>query len=168
MRTETTTRTLYKFDELAEDAQNSAIEELYNINVDYEWWDAVYEDAAQIGLKINEFDIGRGSFCKGKLTLSAVEVANKIINDHGKQGETYETARSYLVDLSELKREYAEKGEDYDDLDTEDIDANFLRSLLEDYLLMLRKEYEYMTSTEAIRETINANEYEFTEEGKLA
>jgi len=32
---------------------------------------------------------------------------------------------------------------------------------------MLQKEYEYQMSDEAIIETIEANEYEFTENGKL-
>jgi len=53
------------------------------------------------------------------------------------------------------------------DIDTEDIDAEFLRSLCEDYRIMLQNEYEYLTSEEAIIETIIANEYEFTEEGEL-
>ena len=33
---------------------------------------------------------------------------------------------------------------------------------------MLRNEYEYLTSEEAVIESIRANEYEFTEDGKLA
>jgi hypothetical protein len=32
---------------------------------------------------------------------------------------------------------------------------------------MLRQEYEYLTSEGAIIETIEANEYEFTEEGRM-
>jgi predicted transcriptional regulator len=32
---------------------------------------------------------------------------------------------------------------------------------------MLQKEYEYLTSEEAIIETIEANEYEFTEKGEM-
>jgi hypothetical protein len=31
----------------------------------------------------------------------------------------------------------------------------------------LEKEYEYLTSDESIIETIHANEYEFTEDGKI-
>jgi hypothetical protein len=50
--------------------------------------------------------------------------------------------------------------------DLSDMEANFLDSLLEDYAIMLQKEYEYLQSEEAITETIVANEYEFTEEGK--
>jgi hypothetical protein len=50
--------------------------------------------------------------------------------------------------------------------DLSDIEDNFLDSLLEDYSIMLQKEYEHLQSEESIIETIVANEYEFTEEGK--
>jgi len=43
-----------------------------------------------------------------------------------------------------------------------DINVDF-----EEYLSLLRQEYEYLTSKDAIVETIQANDYEFTEEGKL-
>jgi hypothetical protein len=33
---------------------------------------------------------------------------------------------------------------------------------------VLRDEYEYLTSAEAIKETIEANEYEFDQDGNLA
>ena len=48
-----------------------------------------------------------------------------------------------------------------------DLENEFLQSLLEDYSIMLQNESEYLQSAEAIRETIEANEYEFTEDGKL-
>jgi hypothetical protein len=162
---------VYKFEELSEGAQQEAIERLSDINIDYEWWEYVYEDAERIGLKITSFDIDRGSYCKGKLTESAEGVAKNILSEHGKDCESYETAAGYLKELEELREKTrlndSEYEEGYDDLDTEDIDAEFLRSLLEDYRIILTHEYEYLTSREAIKETIDANEYEFTEEGKL-
>jgi hypothetical protein len=45
--------------------------------------------------------------------------------------------------------------------------AEFLCDLLEDYRIILSKEYNYQTSEETIKETIEANDYEFTAEGKL-
>lgn len=44
MRTETTTRTLYQFDELSEKAQEKALEKLWDLNVDHEWWDYITDD----------------------------------------------------------------------------------------------------------------------------
>ena len=43
-----------------------------------------------------------------------------------------------------------------------------LRSFEHWALTLLRREYDYFTSEEAIIETIEANEYEFDENGNLA
>lgn len=50
--TETTTRTLYKFDELGDAAKEKAREWYRSSALDYEWWDSVYEDAARMGALI--------------------------------------------------------------------------------------------------------------------
>jgi hypothetical protein len=42
-----------------------------------------------------------------------------------------------------------------------------LKDILYEYLEMLRQEYEYQTSEEAIIETIEANEYTFLEDGTM-
>lgn len=51
-------------------------------------------------------------------------------------------------------------------------DEESLEEILRDFMYWiyhtLEKEYDYLTSKEAIQETIEANEYEFTEEGKLS
>jgi hypothetical protein len=47
------------------------------------------------------------------------------------------------------------------------MESEFEESLIEDYSILLQKEYDYQTSEEAIIETIEANDYEFTEEGEL-
>lgn len=52
---------VYKFNELSEESQQKAIENLYDINVDYDWWESTHEDAKTIGLEITEFDIDRGA-----------------------------------------------------------------------------------------------------------
>jgi len=51
--------------------------------------------------------------------------------------------------------------------DTTDIDDDFLKSLLKNYAALLQEEYEYLTSREAIINTIKSNEYEFDEDGNL-
>lgn len=186
MRIETTTRTLYTFDELPEDIQEKAIEKLWDINVNYEWWESVYEDAETIGLKISEFDLDRASYVKGAFLQSAMDVAKAIIEQHGPHCETVKIAENYMVEYSRLTAEQSQEEADmlcspidewqWDvilneyswEIETEDIDDEFLRSLCEDYRIMLQQEYDYLTSEEAIIETIKANEYEFDEEGNLA
>lgn len=57
---------VYQFSELSEQAKKKAIEWGYDINVCHEWWEVIYEDAAEIGLKLTGFDIGRGQDCEGE------------------------------------------------------------------------------------------------------
>lgn len=146
----------YTFDELSDTAKEKAVERLADINVDYEWWDFTYEDAKNIGLKITEFDIDRGNYCKGDIITSAPEVIKDILKNHGKDCETYKTAKRYEQTFKDLNEEEFANAE-----------HELLHDLLEDYLVILRHEYEYQTSEEAIIETIKANEYMFTEDGKL-
>lgn len=172
MRTITTTKTVYTFDELSETAKEKAIEKCHSINVDFEWWENVYEDAENIGLKISGFDIGWGGYVKGNFLLSACEVSQSILNNHGETTETYKTAEDFLGTWQPVFDDYMdESSENYESREYEDkmldIEAEFLRSLCEDYRIMLQREYEYLTSAEAIVETFKANEYEFDEEGNI-
>ena len=161
---------VYKFNELSEQAKQKAIESFYYVNVDYDWWESVYEDAANVGLKIRGFDIDRGSYVKGEFTLAANEVAQNILNEHGEMCETYKTAKNFMEDWQPVFNNYMDENhEDYESNESEeqlqDIENDFLQSLCEDYRIMLQQEYEYLTTEAAIIETIEANEYEFTKDG---
>lgn len=159
--------TVYSFNELSKEAQQKAISNLYDINVDNEWWEFIYEDAKNAGLKITGFDLDRGSYCKGEFILSAHEVAANIVRDHGETCETFKTAQSFLDAVNEIQGKYEEfEGADYEG-EMMDAESDFLNSLCEDYLTMLRKEYEYLTSDEAIKETIEASEYTFLADGRM-
>lgn len=186
MKQRVTIETLYKFDELSEEAKERAVERLYDINVDYEWWDGVYDDAELIGCKIKGFDIGRGQSIDFQI-FGHEHTANAILKNHGEVCETYQLAAAFLLsykvaDTNEDK--YTAKLNDapYDSEEEslywaaseyweerlKDLEEEFERELAEEYLSMLRREYEYLTSEEAIIETIQANEYDFTEDGQLA
>lgn len=169
---------VYKFNELSIDAQQVAIEKLWDINVDYDWWENVYEDAKNVGFKITEFDIDRRSYCKGETINynSWKDVAEAVVKEHGETCETYKTAKQFLKDYDELVKKFSD-GIDIDEVhednvydfdnEADELEDEFRKSLLEDYRIMLQKEYEYLSSKEAIIETIEANEYEFTASGKM-
>jgi hypothetical protein len=173
MRIDIVKTKVYKFDELPEDAKEKALEKLYDINVNYDWYEFTYEDAKQVGLIIEEFDIDRGSYCRGKFTESAESTAQLIIDNHGIDCETYKTAQAYLKERDEVvdiaERDENGEFEDENALDDklDELDAEFKKSIFQDYLIILRKEYEYQSSEEAIKETIEANDYEFTIEGNI-
>lgn len=146
----TKTYNTWKFEELSEKIQQKIIENYYDINVDHEWWDFTYDDAKEIGLKITAFDIDRGSYCEGEFLVNDTEVIIKILENHEETTRTYKTAKEYEKDVND-----------------DESNANFLHSLLEDYRIILGEEYEYMTSEEAIKESLIMNEYDFTTEGKI-
>lgn len=153
MRTETIEKTWYTFGELSEEAQEHAIEKLWDINVDYEWWECVYEDAREIGLEITGFDLYRNQI-GGKLHKSVGEICELIISNHGWNCGTHNLARQYY------RYRHSAKVERF-------TEEEFKHDLLEEYLSMLRQEREYLTSREAIIETIEVNKYEFDEDGNL-
>lgn len=154
---------VYQFSELSEKAKNKAIEWGYDINICHDWWEVIYEDAKEIGLKLTGFDIGRGRNCDGEFILAANEVAQNIFNSHGEVCETYKIAEKFMEEWQPVFNTYMETEDGEDKL--MEIEGDFLNSLLNQYLISLSNEYDYQTSDEAIIETIEANEYEFKEDG---
>lgn len=166
---------LYQFSELSKKAQEKALETFVNTALDFEWWDSVYDDAKTICLKITGFDLDR--VCDGQLTTSAAECAELILKNHGKSTDTYKLATEFLKEHAELVEKHsdghnlnkvAEENEyDYDN-EADEQEAEFLKSLLEEYRIMLRKESEYLQSAEAAKEAIEANDYLFFADGETA
>ena len=170
MRVAVKETTVYEFEELSEMAQRHAIEKYWDMNVDYDWWEFTYMDASDIGLEITGFNLRRGQECTGKLERTALDVANKILENHGPDSDTYKTATAYIQAYKDLALKAAfsdDEDEDAEYFDTEDIDDEFLNSLLSDYWNILDNEYDYLTSDKVVRETLIANEYEFTVEGNI-
>lgn len=173
---------VFSFEELSEQAQQKAIEKFSDINVEHDWHEWAYEDAKNVGIKINGFDTYR-KHIDGELLRSASTIIANIMSEHGETSDTYQTAKQYREDFSALYDELdtAQKNEDKDEEeqddtlrsaydvenDIEELEEDFRKSILEDYLSILSREFDYQTSEEAIIETIIANEYEFTEDGKL-
>ena len=166
---------VYPFDELSEEAKEKAVQGLWDINLFYEWWESIYDDALSARLKLTEFELDRGAYCRGEFIENAEDTAATIIENHGESCETHKTATLYVYESELLFIEYPvqldeegfDENEDMRESEQADIDAEFLKSILEDYRIMLQKDYEYLGSEDAIIETIKANEYEFTEDGKL-
>ena len=167
---------VYLFDELSDKAKQKAINwflEASHIDDEDEFHYTI-EDAKQIGLTIislYEHRPNSGSFMQG-----AIECAKAIIKDHGDTCETYKTAKTFLASIESLEAEYIEDedGERISNIDgkdnyedkKEELEEEFLHSILEDYRIMYKKNVEDSQSDEYISDTIIANEYTFTESGK--
>lgn len=179
-------RTLYKFDELDERAQEKALESFWDLNVDHDWWDYIYSDAANIGLKITEFDTYRNTI-SGELTDYLLDSCKLIRKNHGRECETFKTAKDYLNQYiaAFVKWREVEQSSEVDDEfqnwkpidcleefkwtdEAREIEEEYRKALLEDYLSILRGGYDHLTSEENIKESIRANDYLFTEDGRHA
>lgn len=164
--------TVYKFEELSPRAKERARDWYRQGALDYDWWDSVYEDAGRIGLKITGFDLNRGADAEGKFTSTAVDVANAILREHGDKTETYKDARDFLKDWEKKEKAYYDADEDNEDFEGseegEELEKEFLNTILQDYAQILQTEMEYLTSDEQVDEMITANEYEFDEDGHRA
>ncbi len=155
----------YDFNELSDKAKEKA----------RQWWresdydsgqiafDDTVEDARNVGLKITELETCRSTSDKGEFIDGAFNCANAIIAQHGEACATYKTAKAFLAALDALPVVNSEEAR------TDDADGaeyEFLRALLKDYRKMSQAQYEEMQSDAYIDETIEANEYTFTAEGK--
>lgn len=154
---------VYLFDELSDDAKQKAIADNCDINVDYGWWHSIYDDAKMIGLKITGFGLDRNRHCTGHemSNTNTLTIAQKIKIEHGFDTPTYELAEQYIKD-------YAALDDDIDTGELRDFENEFLNSLLEEYSILLQKEYEWLTSEETIVDSLRANQYEFLEDGSRA
>jgi hypothetical protein len=169
----TKTINIYSFKELSENAKDKARNWWRDCGAGDEWYEYLLEEAKELGVKISGFDTGRGNDISGEFTLSACEVAQNIFNNHGETCDTFKTATSFMAAWQPVFDAYMdEEDEKYESRESEnelqELESEFLREILEDYLSMLRKEEEWYFSDEQIDEAITCNEYEFTEDGKIA
>lgn len=165
---------LYQFGELSELGKEKAIAANADFNVNYSWWEMVYEDAKNIGLQITGFDLDRANYCNGRFTEDAIYTARYIRLLHGEQTDTYQLSVDFQERRDVLVNEWPKDDhgelEQVDDLDAalDTCEEGFLKALCRQYLRILDKEYDYLTSDEAIADTLTANEYWFTADGELA
>ena len=168
----TKTYKTWKFKELSDELKNKVIENYANINTDYEWWETVWDDAENMGLRITDFNIELNT-TTGKWVKDACHTANQIIKNFNPKCGTHITAETFLNDSDKIVKS-AERDEngvfisEYGlDKQLDEVEAQFLCDVLKDYSVLFREEYEHLTSRKTIIETIEANDYDFTEDGKI-
>jgi hypothetical protein len=164
---------LYTFDELSDEAKERARNWYREDNLDYEWWDYLYEDAERIGLKITGFDLGNSKKIHGHLTESVQTVCQRIMVDHGKDCDTYKLAKEWAAKSDKLTAFLETKHDDEAEeergkleAEQEENETEFEHALLKEYFSLLDKEFEYLNSDKQVDESIRINEYTFTVDGK--
>ena len=177
------TTMVYSFNELSEAAQKRALNKFRYIDVEYDWWEDSYDTIRAagklIGLDIDRIYFDTNSYCIFDAYYRYARGAVKAVcKEFPWADDLHKVAR----DLQALQRRYFYSlrcnvasqrdtnsyqcfrfGEDYECEDLGDIIDDFAHWAR----ILLRDEYEYLTSDDAVKETIEANEYEFTEGGKL-
>ncbi|NMB83292.1 MAG: hypothetical protein GYA14_15900 [Ignavibacteria bacterium] len=200
---------LYSFSELSEEAKERAVENLSTINVNYEWWDAVYEDFENLCRELRiEVDLKKtyfNGFCcqgSGSSFNASFNLRDLLKSIEAKRHLSYAPKDAPELCLPDIDRRVlkllyknyipvycsikdcnggmsvsASVSIYFDKLYSSNIDKELDK--IEDYCQeiadelnnwlyrRLEQEYEYLTSEEAIIDTIEANEYYFTEDGKI-
>lgn len=202
---------VYMYSELSERAKKKAIEKLWDINVDYDWWDYVVneylpnfmKESSLSGTYGGEFDLERGSFIRidgihtsvrelqEKATATQTgypDAYAKIIKPFFDQFTEKELRQLCRLESAQIvcglrgstgRRNAFREIESYgtsckharitkliDKL--ENAWEDLVNSTEHYWLHLLRREYEYLTSKEAIEECIEANDYHFYEDGTIA
>lgn len=159
-----------------EEIKDAVLNKHYDINVDHNWWDFTYDDAKEIGLKINGFSLDRDYNIEYDNYYSLTESAELILKNHGETCDTYKIAKSYISQWVELVKEYSdgeninvvtEENEVDFDNDADYLEKEYFEELANEYLSMLNNECEYLMTEAAILETIESNEYVFNEYGEI-
>ena len=155
------TVTCYTFDELSDKAKEKARDWMRECTFDnLDWAYFLEEDAKEIGTELIEWNADYGT---AKVKMEDPDhTAALILQNHGNATDTWTAADNYTSAMLE-----ASKIEDDDERGeaVETIRSDFYTELGAAYGIMVRKEYTYRGTDEAIDGDIEANEYLFTESG---
>ena len=188
--------TVYKFGELSEQAKEVARTWWREGALDYDWYDCVFGDAKAVG-KCMGIDIdkilfsgfnsqGDGACFEGYYSYEKgglKKVQSHAPTDtelHLIASELQEIQKKYRYKLSASVKQSGryyhanstEIGVSYGDDWAPEEAENTIKELLRDFMRWIYKrlenDYEYLMSDESVDESIIINEYEFTENGKIA
>ena len=195
MRIQTTTKEVYTWDELSEDAKQHAIEKNWDINVDSDWW---YDYDGKTGFTAKDiakyrldsehcddlltykdmyFSIGRGDYIQFvDAEFKHEETARKFL---GIPKKLWDRIDWYINESphreTNTRLEYEFNDNDGFSIDPTPKQQEILDRAVERFadkiseaLSGLRESFEWSTSREQIEETIKANEYEFDIDGNIA
>ena len=158
---QTITINVYEFSELSEKARARVLEKFRYANVDYDWWEFIYADAENCGVKLTGFDLGVRRECRGEFIDGAAAAREKILAEYQEGSDIHKIAAAFeppaRPDEISLDDEY----------DADQADAAFLRDLLGCWWHRLDEEYAWLCSDEAVIDFLEANEYRFFADGRV-
>lgn len=160
---------LYTFEELSHKAKQVALNDYRGINTEFDWWECSYDTWKEMGVQIESFDLYREEIDL-QLFYDEEDTAENILSFFG-HNDFYDFAKDYLETKKKLKKTYEDSFDEYGecedyDLELEEANDLFQYCLKTAILYWLKGELEYLESDEAVADTLEANEFEFTEYGK--
>jgi hypothetical protein len=183
---------VYKFDELEERAKEHARTWYREGALDYEWWDSTYDDAktclALAGFAVDKIFFsgfssqGDGACFEGSWSARDTKPV-KAMRDHAPKDKDLRAIAAAMRRIARAQPNasmsvkqhghYSHEGCTAFSVDARNpkleeqiIEAS--RDAMRWIYRQLEREYEWLMSDEQVDESIRINEYEFTEEGKLA
>ena len=178
---------LYQFDELNEETKKKVLEKFRYINVEWDWYEPVYEGFKEIvseyGIEIDDMNFS-GFYSQGDGASFTGEISDfkKFAEKTGleKLARFSKVIEENLVmKIKRYSSNYYHSGSVYADVYGSYVSHPAIENPIEGKLRevkeelceklyrILEEEYDYLTSDEVVKETIIANGYEFTEGGEL-
>jgi hypothetical protein len=168
---------IYRFNELSEDVQEKVIDRNREINVGYDWWEFTIDDLEneldELGVSIDrdslEFDLYHPNIgiLSNKITFpfeTEVDLPKRIgAYSSYLGGGMNSSIKTTEIPVDKIYYEYEEEfteGQIYDIL-------NKTQGIFSKYLGVLNKVYDELISDEAIKDTLEINDFEFTEDGDI-
>lgn len=194
----TVTHEVYKFAELSDKAKGKARDWYREGGLDYDWWDCIYSDfdmiAGILGFEVKDkqfsgfWSQGDGACFTGRYTYAKGACANirahaPLDRDlHAIADALYSVQRKAFYQLgatlTKSSHHYSHANTvsveawRNDDKEVADHQQDAIREATRDLMgwlyASLEKEYEYLNSDESVTDSIEANEYEFNENGSRA
>lgn len=173
----------YTIKELEPKVRQEVIDKHCEINTNYDWYDGCYEGfhetLAEYGLECknfgwdlyhNEFEFNNLGIENRSLLLSKLEIGKYLIPLQMATNGEYDIDidlkdKCVIIDIQDDTNIKREELTEIEDAISETIN-NLVEKLEEDFLKILKDDYDYATSEEAIVESLEANDYLFTKEGK--
>ena len=187
---------VYEYDELDEDAQEKAREWYRKGALDYEWWDGAFdtirEAGALLGIGVEEIHfsgfysqgdgacfVGRYAYSKGwhaALKANFGGDTRAELEQIGLALQKVQRPVFYTATASIIKRSHHYSHENTVEIsvgaDNDRVDDDAIDEALRDFMRwsyrLLESEYDWLMSDEQVVESIRANEYTFTADGKIA
>jgi hypothetical protein len=172
---------IHKFEKLPDEAKEKAIERYWNINVDHEWWDfcGLLCDVDILTSKIISFDLENDQHLQVSIDVKDESkflkllgipsyYRNRIEWDYFNNRRNLGTPNTRLeIKLLDTQLEYEVDNYTEKQLEMVETAEQLFDNLISEGFKTLQKEFDHLTGETAIEETLIANEYDFTLDGKI-